>query len=106
MGDEQTTGNEQAPKPGTREALDQQARELGIANPDELKNADAVKDAIADAESETRYSHGEVLEESRAITGYSRHHMAGALHEDDRPTLTREQAKDLGDAFAKREQRG
>lgn len=101
----QTTETTEAPKPGSREALDLQARELGIENPEDLANVDAVKEAIADAEAEDRYSHGEVLENARALTGFSKNHMAGALHEDDRPTLTKDQAKKLGEEFAEREQR-
>lgn len=88
----------------TREDLDAKAIELGIENPDKLKNMEAVEEAIRDAEADPRFSRDEVLANARTLTGYSRHLMVGALHGVEQETFTRTQAKKLGAAFAKHEQ--
>lgn len=103
MGNESTQENTGAEGgTPTREELNDRAAELGIASPEKLKNIDAVKEAIADAEAADRFTREEVLEHARSLTGYSRNHMVGALHGNDTETFSREQAKAAAEDFAQR----
>lgn len=105
----------EAPKGGisklNRDELDAYARKLGIDSPEELDNADLVKDAIKRAEAvleeaaaEPHYPRQEVLDNARAITGYSRHLVAGALQGNDQEAFSKEEATDICKAFAGRKQ--
>lgn len=98
MGDGQSNGSTEP----TREELDAKATALGVESPEDLKNKEAVEEAIADAERHPRYTRQEVLDNARALTGYSRHLVAGALHGDDSETFSADQAKRLAKQFAER----
>ena len=91
-------GAQSSGKP-TREDLNAKAAELGIANPEGLKNVEAVEAAIAEAEAVPRYSREQVLANARLLTGFSRHFMAGALHGSDAARFTKAEAKRLGERF-------
>lgn len=88
----------------SREDLDKKAAELGVQEPEKLKNMEAVEEAIADAEAVPRFSRDEVLGNARTLTGYSRNHMIGALHGDDRTTFTKEEATRAGASFGRHKQ--
>jgi hypothetical protein len=83
----------------TREDLNAKAAELGINDPESLKNSGAVEEAIRDAEALPRFSRDEVLANARTLTGFSRNHMIGALHGNERKTFTKAEAVKLGERF-------
>jgi hypothetical protein len=94
---------ESTPLKPSRDELNERAAELGIASPEGLKNMEAVEEAISDAEALPRFSRAEVLDLARSLTGFSRNHMAGALHGNEQKTFTKEEATKIGERFARHE---
>lgn len=99
MGD----GTQSSGSKPTREELNAKAAALGVENPEDLDNMGDVEKAIEAAEAEPRFSRQEVLDNARSLTGYSRNHMVGALHGDDRETFTKDEATRTGKEFGERE---
>lgn len=88
----------------SREELNAKASELGVENPEDLKNAELVEAAIEAAEAEPRFSRDEVLDHARTLTGFSRNHMVGALHGNDRKTFTKAEATKIAERFGRHKQ--
>jgi hypothetical protein len=95
-----------------RPEADAEARGVGIEDPDTLDNIEAVVEAIIEKEAEIaateaaaaeaaekdrnpRFTREQLLANPRAITGYRRHFVAGALAGTEQAQFTKAQATKL-----------
>jgi hypothetical protein len=78
----------------------------GVAPPEkpqEVSESVAVEPLAPLAEEPARFSHKQLLEHSRRLTGVSRHVLFGALSTHDGSHLSAEEARELVEQFCQKE---